>query len=89
MSPLLTATTTAEHSPWPLIVLAGLAALAVYLVACWIWPFATCENCKGTGKLHSPTGRAWRACRPCKGTGGQLRVGRRIIDLVNRLHRGA
>lgn len=66
MSPILAATATA-------VVLA-----AGYMLACWIWPFASCFGCSGDGKRRSPTGRSWRRCKRCRGTGERLRVGRRL-----------
>ncbi len=58
-----------------------------YLGTCWVWPFANCRRCGGLGRFHSPSGRAWRPCRRCKGSGGRLRFGRRVLNLIRRLHR--
>jgi hypothetical protein len=52
--------------------------LAGYGIACWIWPFANCPRCHGTGKRRSPSGRAFRLCRRCDATGRRLRLGRRL-----------
>ena len=46
----------------------GLVFLAGYVMACALWPFAACRWCEGRKKC-SPTGRAWRRCGRCKGTG--------------------
>lgn len=60
------------------LALAVLALAAAYLAACAMWPFAACRLCGGRGRIPSPSGRAWRICRWCKGTGGRLRAGRRL-----------
>jgi len=54
-------------------------ALAVgYLAASTFWPYANCGKCGGGGRFRSPSGKAWRSCRRCKGTGFRLRIGRRV-----------
>lgn len=53
---------------------------AGYLAACWLFPFAACRRCDGSGKKRSPSGRAWRRCKRCKGTGARLRIGRKITN---------
>lgn len=50
----------------------------VYGVECWWWPFAACGKCGGAGRFRSPSGRAWRRCRRCKGSGERVRVGRKL-----------
>lgn len=70
----------------PLILIALLVTLG-YITVCVIWPFGPCRSCRGTGKLRSPTGRAWRYCRRCRGTGARLRTGRRLSNHLTRLHR--
>ena len=57
-----------------------------YIVACWIWPFSACRHCAGAGKQRSPSGRAFRYCRHCKSTGGRLRIGRKLSNLLHRLY---
>jgi hypothetical protein len=61
----------------------GVAWMLAYIVACWIWPFARCRWCKGSGKRSSPTGRAFGHCRHCKGTRRRVRLGRRLWTAVN------
>jgi hypothetical protein len=58
--------------------LAALVVTACYLGACAIWPFGACGRCDGNGKIRSPSGRAWRPCPRCKGSGGRLRLGRHV-----------
>lgn len=59
-------------------ILAGLVWLAGYGVACRIWPFTACGKCEGRGQFRSPSGRAWRNCRRCKGSRSKVRFGRRL-----------
>lgn len=49
-----------------------------YAIACRVWPFADCRKCEGKGRFRSPSGKAWRRCRRCKGSGERVRVGRRL-----------
>ena len=79
-TPLLTATAT-TGPPWTstqLVALAVLAFLGWRLLAIWLFPYAPCWHCKGTGKHRA--GRYWRPCSRCKGTGRRIRLGRRIWD---------
>lgn len=63
-------------------VLTGLVAAAAYWVACLLWPFTACLKCDGDGKTRSPSGKTWRPCRRCDGTGRRLRVGRHVINYL-------
>ena len=80
------------HPP-AMLAIAGIGALAFvtlcYAVGCWIWPFRRCHRCAGTGRRRSPTGRAVRLCRPCRGTGLRLRAGRWIYNHLTRIRREA
>lgn len=67
-----------------LAVFGGLVAGACYWVACLVWPFAACRRCHGDGKSRSPSGRTWRLCKRCDGTGRRLRVGRHVINYLRR-----
>lgn len=74
---------SATASPHPAVALAAVAVTLLvltlgYLVACAVWPYANCIRCHGAGKFRSPTGKAWRNCPRCKGTGRRVRIGRRI-----------
>lgn len=66
------------------LILAALVALAGYVLACWLWPFAACRWCKGDGKNRSPSGRAWHSCTHCRGTGARVRLGRRLVTAFRR-----
>jgi hypothetical protein len=76
---LLAASQQPHSGTGTLLLLAALVAVG-YLIHCAIWPFRACRNCRGTGRILAPSGRAWRTCRACKGTPARLRFGRRIID---------
>lgn len=69
------------------VLLAAVALAAVYLAACLIWPFTNCGWCGGGGRKRSPTGKAWRLCRHCKGTGARVRLGRQLWTAVRTTHR--
>jgi hypothetical protein len=78
----------ATHPPAPWWVLPALAAglviwLALYAVACAVWPYTRCRRCHGTGRIPSPSGRAHRLCRKCKSSGRRLRFGRWIHNYVS------
>jgi hypothetical protein len=68
--------TIAELIGWA--VAAGVVALVCHLVACAVWPFATCPRCGGNGKRRSPSGKNHGRCRRCKGHGERVRFGRRV-----------
>ncbi|GAA4554371.1 hypothetical protein [Pseudonocardia xishanensis] len=63
------------------LILLALGVLIVYVAACAWWPYAACRRCSGSGKRRSPTGKAWRPCWRCEGTGRRVRFGRRIYEL--------
>lgn len=75
----------------------GIAAAAIiitativtlgYFVACAVWPYASCVRCDGNGKFRSPSGKAWRNCPRCKGTGRRVRYGRRIHTSLTKTKR--
>lgn len=79
MTPLLATTSTPQPVGTGTLVLLGLAVVVGYLIACAVWPFKSCRRCDGTGKLRSPSGRAWRTCPRCRGRRGRLRAGRRLF----------
>jgi len=74
---LLTATVDAGPlDPAQLAVLAALAFLGWRLLTIWLFPYAPCRHCRGTGKHRS--GQYWRPCRRCQGTGRRTRLERRV-----------
>jgi hypothetical protein len=52
--------------------------LGGYILACWVWPYASCGRCQGSGQRRSPSGKAFGDCRRCGGSGRRLRIGRRL-----------
>jgi hypothetical protein len=72
-----------------LLVLAVGAWAVGYGLACWIWAFKPCRVCSGLGRRPSPSGRAFRVCWWCKGTGRRLRLGRWIYNHWAGLRRDA
>jgi hypothetical protein len=57
-----------------------LLGFIAWVIACAWWPFAACFRCKGEGKFRSPSGKAWRNCPRCSGSGKRVRLGRRIYE---------
>lgn len=55
------------------LLVVALVLVAVYLVACQVWPYKPCPRCSG-GKHPSPTRKFWRNCTRCGGTGRQRRI---------------
>ena len=72
----------ASGPPVGALTLLAILAAGGYLLAAAVWPFAAHGRCKGTGKLRSPSGRSWRTCRGCGGTGRKLRLGRRVFETL-------
>lgn len=65
------------------VLVLALLIICGYIAACAWWPFAACLRCHGTAKLRSPSGKAWRHCPRCAGTGRRVRVGRRVYEAMN------
>ncbi|UJW36942.1 hypothetical protein L3Q67_45085 (plasmid) [Saccharothrix sp. AJ9571] len=60
------------------VVLTLAVLTALYLVYAWHHPYTACAVCEG-GKRHDHSGRFWRECRRCSGSGAQLRLLRRMF----------
>jgi len=60
--------------------IAALGLLALYAAECWLWPYAKCSWCEGSGRRDSPDRRHWGDCRHCEGRGRRLRVGRWVFN---------
>lgn len=56
----------------------GAAIVGLYVLSGLIWPYTACPACAG-GKHHSPTGRNWRSCRKCDGSGKKIRLISRLL----------
>jgi hypothetical protein len=65
------------------------AVVLVYVLFCWVRPFAPCWCCKGDGRHYRPDRRKFRRCRWCRETGRRLRVGRRVWNYARRLRHEA
>lgn len=50
-----------------------LAVIGLYLLACRIWPYVECGRCDD-GRHPSPSGKAFRHCSRCGGTGRKRRL---------------
>lgn len=60
------------------LALVGLVFTGCYAACCMFWPVGACWFCKGSKKMaRSPTGKFWRRCPVCKGSGVRVRWGRR------------
>jgi DnaJ-class molecular chaperone len=57
----------------------GVVVLVVYLAACSIWPYTSCSRCKGRGRLPSPSGKSFRRCTRCAGSGDRERWGHALF----------
>ena len=81
MTPILlptAAATVAALDPAQWVALAVLAFVGWRLLAILLFPYGPCWHCRGSGKHRS--GKYWRPCRKCKGTGRRTRLGRRVWD---------
>jgi hypothetical protein len=71
---LAAAATSHAGNPWPALIALGLVVLAGYVLACWFWPLTRCGRCHGAGRFRSPSGRSWRPCPRCGGSGSRERL---------------
>jgi hypothetical protein len=55
---------------------------AWYALVCWLLPTTGCGRCAGIGKAPPTFRTGLRTCRRCKGTGQQIRTGRRLWTAV-------
>lgn len=63
---------------WRVIVLA--AGATAYAADIALWPMLPCSHCGGSGKRVRPGGKAYGACRWCRGGDKQkVRLGRRLF----------
>ncbi len=65
------------------LILTAVVYVLWYALACWLWPFARCRCCSGTGR-HA-RGKHFRDCWWCKGGGRRWRLGRRIWNYLHGL----
>jgi hypothetical protein len=56
--PSLAATATPDAGPlaafFGLLIIGSAVLTLGYLFGCWLWPFAACRRCHGSGKRRSP-----------------------------------
>lgn len=64
------------------LVILGLAALAGWVVSLYLWPFAPCRKCDGSGRNPGSKKKRYGQCRRCEGTGRRTRFSARTV------HRG-
>lgn len=67
-------------TPELIVTLTLIAAMLVYVLLCWILPFARCRACDGTGIGRTLLLRRVTTCRRCKGARMRLRIGRRVYN---------
>ncbi|OIJ89768.1 hypothetical protein BIV24_19305 [Streptomyces colonosanans] len=62
-----------------------------YVTVCASSPFGTCRRCRGFGFQFKQDRKGrlkrGRPCRRCDGHGKRIRVGRRLFNRVQRIHR--
>ncbi len=72
------------------VVLGGILWALGYAVACYRFPFTGCRWCRESpGRKLSPSGRTWRLCRRCKGSGSRVRAGRRFWTWMSVMKKNA
>ena len=65
------------------IVLLSLIAAVVWVASLYLWPFAPCGKCHGSGRNRGSNPRKrYGQCRRCKGAGRRNRIGAKTV------HRG-
>jgi hypothetical protein len=65
------------------VILIGLAAAAGWAASLYLFPFAPCFRCKGSGRSGGSSRKRFGECKRCGGSGRRRRLGARTI------HRGA
>jgi DnaJ-class molecular chaperone len=53
-----------------------------YMFVCTFWPYTNCGKCKGTSRFGSPSGKNFRLCGRCSGSGRTVRVGHRVLSFL-------
>jgi hypothetical protein len=54
-----------------------IAIAAPPVISAWLWPFAKCRSCRGSGRSLGSNRRRWGICRRCGGSGKRIRFGAR------------
>lgn len=71
------------------LTLLGLGALVVVgdVVSLWLWPFAPCRKCSGSGTNSGSNRSRFGLCRKCGGTRRRERFGARHVNRALRAAR--
>ena len=57
-----------------------------YVLSLYLNPYATCSKCRGKSRLRGWVfSSAQRYCPKCRGTGLQVRLGRRVLPIKSRM----
>lgn len=67
-------------------VLAVMLWLGWYLVTCALFPWRACSWCD-SGKRRNSSGKSWRECGHCGGTGRRARIGQLVLRAMSNRHR--
>lgn len=51
-----------------------------WLVSLWLWPFAPCRKCSGSGTNAGSNKKRFGTCRKCGGTRRRERFGARYVN---------
>ena len=51
-------------------------------ITLYMWPYAPCRKCEGSGRNAGSDGKRFGQCRRCRGAGRRIRFGARTV------HRG-
>ena len=60
------------------------AAVGLWVMSCRAYPYTACPKCDALGRVKDPSGRNWRTCAHCGGTGQRLRPGAHLFGARNR-----
>lgn len=55
------------------------AALVVWAVSLYVWPFGPCGKCKGSGRNAGSNRQRFGDCKRCGGSGRRQRLGSRTV----------
>jgi hypothetical protein len=67
-----------------LLFLIVLAAVAVWVVRCYFWPFTSCRRCRGKRTNPGSSRKRWGPCKVCGGTGQRQVLGSKTVHRVVR-----
>ena len=62
------------------IVIFALIAAVVWTVSRYLWPYAPCRRCRGSGKNTGSRRRRYGDCGKCGGSGRRRRIGARAVN---------